>query len=66
MLKIVNPETGKVVMQEHDDGRLELVDETFRESAAGTAGEDGRVPDKEELQRMIAQIEAEQAGSDTE
>jgi len=57
-IRIVNPRTGKVVMEETDDGTIRYMSEQF-EKVIKECRNEGRIPTQEELERMIAAIESE-------
>lgn len=59
MLKVVNPKTGQVMLEEHDDGTINLVAENLRTGLGEDAADDGYVPSAEELAKLVAQIEQE-------
>lgn len=63
-IRIVNPKTGKVVMEETDDGTIRYMSEKF-EKIIRECRNEGRIPTQEELDRMVATIEMS-SGEDEE
>lgn len=57
-IRIVNPKTGKVVMEEFDDGSIRVLSEDLKRTMEEHVKE-GRIPSGEEMQKLIAKIEEE-------
>lgn len=57
-IKIVNPKTGKVIMEEYDDGTIKVLSEELKQTMEEHIKE-GKIPTSEEMRELISKIEEE-------
>lgn len=60
MIKVINPKTGQVMLEEYDDGTQRIVSEELRTKESKAGEDSGYTPSPAELSELIAQIEAEE------
>jgi hypothetical protein len=66
-IRIINPKTGKVMIEEDDNGQLTIVDESIRHKINDSIQtDDGRLPSPQELKKMVERIEKEETDAEVE
>lgn len=58
-IRLVNPATGQVILEEYDDGTIRVISEEIRKKMEESFKE-GHVPTAEELEELVRQVEEEE------
>jgi uncharacterized protein (UPF0297 family) len=56
-IRIVNPNTGEVIMEEYQDGTIKVLSNEMKKLLESVSGDSGRIPTKEELEELVRKIE---------